>query len=100
MIEAPEDNVLPPHLTYLKRLVTALAVVMIAGFVVLILTLVIRLNAPAVAIPDEITLPDGQIAQAVTFGDGWYAVVTEDQTLLVFQESTGALLHEAQITTK
>lgn len=100
MNEAPEDNVLPPHLTYLKRLVTALAVVMIAGFVVLIVTLVIRLNAPSVAIPDEISLPNGQTAAAVTFGDGWYAVVTEDQHLYVYHETTGALLHEAQITTE
>ena len=76
---------------------TALAVVMITGFVMLIVTLVIRLNAPTVSVPEDISLPDGQIAQAVTFGDGWYAVVTTDQYLYIFQANTGEVLHEIQI---
>ncbi len=98
MDKAPEDeNSLPPHLTYLKRLVTGMAVVMIAGFVVLILTLVIRLNQTTSVAPDKITLPDGVTATAYTVGNGWYAIVTEENHILIYDAATGGLRQDITI---
>ncbi len=83
----------PPQLKFLRRLVTTLTVVMIGGLVVVISLLVIRLSGdPAIpSLPDHIALPDGASAQAVTFGDGWVALVTTDSRILVFDAQSGAL---------
>lgn len=90
-MEPSSDNgSLPPQLIYLKRLVTALAVVMIAGFLVLIGSLVIRLNADPLPLPDRITLPQGVTAVAFTQGTDWFAVVTSDNRIVIFDRATGA----------
>ena len=68
-----------------------MAIVMIAGFVVLIGTLVIRLNADPVPLPDRITLPAGVSAVAFTQGFDWYAVVTDADTILIYNRNTDAL---------
>ena len=72
---------------------TTLTVVMIGGLVVVITLLVIRLSGdPAVpALPEHLALPEGASAQAVTFGDGWIALVTTDNRILVFDAKSGAL---------
>ena len=85
MADTPDDiPALPPHLRRLARLVTVLTVTMIAGFVTLIAALVIRLNAGLVPLPDEIALPQGARAMAVTRGADWFAVVTDDDRILIF----------------
>lgn len=81
----------------LRRLVTVLTVVMIAGFVVLIYALVTRLNAPAPVLPDQITLPGGATATAFTQGVNWYAVVTSDNRILIFDRTTGALRQTIEV---
>lgn len=68
-----------------------MAIVMIAGFVVLIGTLVIRLNADPVPLPDRITLPAGVSAVAFTQGTDWYAVVTDADTILIYNRNTDEL---------
>jgi Family of unknown function (DUF6476) len=35
-------------------------------------------------LPDGFALPEGATAQAVTFGEGWVAVVTKDDRILIF----------------
>jgi len=85
------DTALPPQLMFLKRLVTALGVVMIAGFLVLIAALVIRLNADPLPLPDRITLPEGVTAVAFTQGTDWFAVVTSDNHILIYDRATSAL---------
>ncbi len=90
MTDTPDDT-LPAHITYLKRLVTALSVVMIAGFLVLIATLVIRLNADPLPLPDRITLPDGVSAIAFTQGTDWFAVTTDTDTILIYDRATSQL---------
>ena len=71
-METSSDNgSLPPQLIFLKRLVTALGVVMIAGFLVLIAALVIRLNADPLPLPDRITLPEGVTATAFSVYLAW-----------------------------
>ena len=47
-------------------------------------------------LPDQITLPDGAIPEAVTMGKGWIGVVTADNRLLIFTPQ-GALQQEITI---
>ncbi len=82
---------MPPHLNLLKWLVTGLTVVMIAGFLVVIGALVIRLNADPLPLPDRITLPPGVSAIAFTQGTDWFAVVTSDNRILIYDRATAAL---------
>ncbi len=74
-----------------------MAFVMIAGFVVLIGTLVIRLNADPIPLPDRVTLPAGVSAVAFTQGADWYAVVTDADTILIYDRSTDALAQTVTI---
>ncbi len=89
----------PANLRFLRRLVTLLTAVMIAGLVTVIALLVIRLQAPAPvlpALPETIVLPEGVTADAVTFGEGWIAVVAGDR-ILIFDAETGALRKEVAV---
>ncbi len=74
---------------------------MVVGLITVIVLLVIRLQAvPAQAplLPDTVRLPDGVSAGAITFGRGWYAVVTTDDRILIFDAESHALLSETQVT--
>ena len=75
-----------------------LTVVMILGFLVLIGAIVIRLRADPPALPDTITLPDGATATAFTQGPHWYAVVTVDDRILIFDRATGEMFQTVTIT--
>lgn len=69
-------------------------VTMILGVITVVGVLVTRMpdgRAQIPALPHSITLPAGARAQAVTFGAGWSAVVTDAQDLLIF-DSAGKLL--------
>lgn len=90
---------LPPDLRFLKRLVTALTVVMIGGVLTIVALLVIRLQAPPAMLhlPEAITLPDGARAVAFTQGAGWYAVVTEGNEILIFDRDSGSLRQRVEI---
>ena len=79
-----EDIELPPGLRFLRQLVTILTMVMIVGVVLIAALLVIRLNQPALAIPDRITLPAGTVALSYTQTQDWYAVVTDQNKILIF----------------
>lgn len=89
-MDTPE---LPANLAFLRRLVTVLTIIMIAGVVTVVALLVIRLNAdPApLPLPTQITLPDGTTATAFTVGSDWYGVVTEDDRILIYDQVTGTL---------
>ncbi|MBR9764891.1 MAG: hypothetical protein GYB53_15535 [Rhodobacteraceae bacterium] len=89
----------PANLRLLRRLVTLLLVVMILGLITLVSLIVIRFaRPPAPALPTQISLPEGTIAEAITQGRGWYAVVTADQRLLIF-DTTGTLRQEIPVDT-
>lgn len=93
--ELPE----PANLRFLRRLVTVLTVVMIAGVVTVIGLLVIRLQAPALPdLPESIALPAGVTAEAVTFGRDWVAVVAGDE-ILIFDAGDGALRQRIAVET-
>lgn len=76
---------------------TTLTVVMIGGLVLVVSLLVIRLSADGPSVSAEITLPEGTVAQAVTFGTGWVAVVTTDNRILILDPETSALRQEIEI---
>ena len=69
----------------------ALTVVMIAGFLVLIGAFVMRLNAGGAPLPDSVDLPEGATAAAFTQGTDWFAVVTTDDRILIYDRLTGRL---------
>lgn len=99
MAQTPDDQPdLPPSLLWLKRLVTTLTVVMILGFLVLIAALVIRLNADPLPLPDRISLPEGVSALAFTQGTDWFAVVTDADTILIYDRATSTLRQAVEIT--
>lgn len=84
----------------MRLLVTVLTGVMIAGIVIIVALIWTRYNggdAPlpeAIALPDTITLPNGTAASAFTQGTDWYAVVTEDDRILIFDRTSGDLRQE------
>lgn len=88
----------PSLVRYLKILVTALAGVMIVGFVTLISLLVIRLQADLPPLPERISLPQGLKAQAYTQGENWYAVVTEDNRILIYALDGTTLLQDITVS--
>jgi hypothetical protein len=81
--EAP----LPPSLRFLKALVIVLMLTMIGGVITVVALLVTRMPAALSGgpdLPDGLALPAGAEPQAVTFGQGWIAVVTTDDRILIF----------------
>lgn len=85
---------------YLRTLVTVLTGVMILGFLVIVALFVTKFSGAAqVALPEVITLPDGTTPTAFTRANGWYAVVTDADTILIFDEATGKLRQTIEVTT-
>ncbi len=81
----------PPNLRFLRLLVTILTAVMIGGLLSIVGLLVIRFSKSPPVVPDSITLPDGTTAEAFTMGADWYAVVTGEGQILIFDRASGAL---------
>ncbi len=77
-----EDVPEPPRLRQLRWMVNALMLALIVGIGIIATALVIRLNGmsarPLPVLPEQVSLPAGETARAVTFGEGWIAVVTAD----------------------
>ena len=74
-------------------------VVMIVGFLTLIAMLVMRLapSEPELPLPASITLPDGSKAEAFTQGVDWFAVVTTDSRILIYDRVSGELRQVVEI---
>lgn len=76
-----------------------LTLVMIGGVITVVGLLVTRMPQAlqgVPALPEGIEMPEGAQAQAVTFGPGWIAVVTEDGRILVFN-AEGRLRQEVRL---
>ena len=84
----------PPSLRFLRRLVTALTGVMMAGLIVIVALIVMRFRDTGPPLPEDLDLPDGAVATAVTLTEGSVLVVTEDGRLLVYDRVTGQLRRE------
>lgn len=95
------DEGLPPSLRFLKLLVIALMITMMAGVIAVVVLLVTRLPDPQALpdLPDSLALPDGAVAEAVTIGKGWLGVLTTDGRFLMFDRATGQLLHSLPLDT-
>jgi len=94
MDEAPIPDELPGNLKFLRILVTILTATMIVGLLTVVTLLVMRLSdapAPLLGLPEAMTLPEGAKAQAFTQGGDWYAVVTDQDQILIFDRASGAL---------
>ena len=91
----PENKV--PHLDYLRRLVTLLSATMIGGMIILLILFVIRFQQDKLSVPPEITLPSGVTPIAFTQTRDWYAVVTQENTILLFTPK-GKLFQTVEIT--
>ncbi len=77
---------------------TILTVTMILGFLTIVGLFVMRFaEMNRVELPDTITLPDGSTAAAFTRGEGWFAVVTEDNEILIYSRVTGNLRQRIRI---
>ncbi len=101
MNDAPEPGPEPANLRFLRILVTVLTATMIGGVVIIIVLLVTRFPTPSrPALPDVIALPEGATASAFTRGKGWYAVVTEDQRILIYDAASGDLTRTITIRTE
>ena len=77
---------------------TILTATMVLGFIVIVVLFVIRFSdAFGPELPDVITLPDGSEPLAFTQGDDWYAVVTQDDRILIYDRDTGAIRQEIDV---
>ena len=74
-----------------------LTAVMIGGVLVTFALIVVRLSDRTPTLPDQVELPDGARAQAVTIGNNWYAVVTDDNRILIFDKTTGRLRQDIPV---
>ncbi len=99
MAENPNSNPVDAGtVKYLRILVTVLTATMILGFIVIVILFVIRFSdAFGPELPSEIVLPDGTKPAAFTQGGDWYAVVTQDDQILIFDRQTGQLKQTIQI---
>ncbi|MBD0865235.1 MAG: hypothetical protein GDA36_06295 [Rhodobacteraceae bacterium] len=86
--ELPEE---PANLQFLRHLVTVLTAVMIVGILTITTLIVIRYHDPAPVLPDRIVLPDETRPVAFTSTSGWFAVVTADDRILIFDRDGGLL---------
>jgi hypothetical protein len=101
MDNAPEDHTPEPaNLRFLRRMVTVLTATMIGGVILITALIVIRYNQSASPLPETITLPDGATATAFTQARNWYAVVTEDDQILIFSRDSGRLMQTINIDTE
>ncbi|GAA6161055.1 DUF6476 family protein [Ruegeria sp. HU-ET01832] len=93
----PQEPLETPQIRLLRRMVMLLTAVMIGGVLVTFALIVIRLTDRTPTLPDEIALPDGAKAQALTIGSNWYAVVTNDHRILIFDKTTGRQRQEIKL---
>ncbi|MGJ8627472.1 MAG: DUF6476 family protein [Sulfitobacter sp.] len=90
-MDDPIEPTEPANLRFLRRMVTVLTAVMICGVLVVTALLVTRLSGKGPDLPQVITLPDGTTASAFTQGDDWYAIVTTDNQILIYDRLSGKL---------
>ncbi|MEL6433548.1 MAG: DUF6476 family protein [Pseudomonadota bacterium] len=99
MADSPHPSPVDPGtVKYLRWLVTILTATMVLGFIVIVVLFVIRFSdAFGPELPDEIVLPDGSTPVAFTQGGDWYAVVTKDDQILIFDRESQELRQIIQV---
>ncbi|WP_435231389.1 DUF6476 family protein [Pseudopelagicola sp. nBUS_20] len=96
MDQSPEP-VEPANLKLLRLLVTGLTAVMIVGLVIIVALIVIQFRDTGPVLPEDIILPNGVSALAATAAESWYAIVTDDDRILIYDRITGALRQEISV---
>lgn len=90
-----------PYIRWLRRLVIFLTVTMTVGFVLIIVMFAIRFREfdrkESIDFPAAIELPADIIPLAYTQGIGWYAIVTEGDKILIYDQATGELTNTIDI---
>ena len=86
MSDPDQTDLETPQLTFLRRLVTILTLTMIGGIITLVTLIFMRFqDAPVpLGLPKSIRLPDGSTPLAFTRSEDWYAVVTNNEQILVY----------------
>ena len=78
-----------------------MTITFIAGFVIIVGLFIAKFDAisvpPTQTFPGQIALPDGTAAQSFTATDRWYAVVTENSEILIFDRVTHTLIQRVEI---
>lgn len=78
---------------------TVLTATMILGLLTIVVLLVIRLQAPRPPMfPETLILPEGTRATAITRGEGWLGIVTDDNRILIYAPEGGDPLQTIEIT--
>ena len=70
---------------------------MIIGVIVVIVLLVIRLQMPRLDLAQDIALPEGATMLSYTQTQDWYAVVTDQNQILIFDLQSGALRQTIEV---
>ncbi len=70
---------------------------MIGGLGLIVTLVVLDYTDRAAPLPEVITLPDGVQARAFTYGKSFYAVVTQDDTILIYDRDSHQLTKEISI---
>ena len=83
---------------FLKWLVTVLTLTMILGVLTIVALFVMRFaDATSVDVPSDVVLPEGARATAFTPGEGWFAVVTDQGEILIYDRVTGVLRQRIEV---
>ena len=83
---------------FLKGLVTALTLTMILGVLTIVALFVMRFaDATRIDVPSDVALPEGVTATAFTQGAGWFAVVTDQGEILIYDRVTGVLRQRVEV---
>ena len=71
---------------------------MIFGLLTIVVLFVMRFNEMnRLELHEEVVLPDGVRATAYTQGEGWFAIVTDNDEILIFDGLTGGLQQRVQL---
>ena len=68
---------------------TILTATMIGGVLLIVVLIVMRFREVPPPLPDAVSLPDGARAVSFTQGPDWYAIVTDQDEILVYDRVTG-----------
>ena len=82
-----EKIIIPPSIKLLKLLVTVLACVMIIGFIIIVSLFVLNFQKSHVPIPVTLELQNGVKPIAYTQTKDWYAIVTDEHEILIYDNS-------------
>lgn len=77
-------------------MVMVLTITITVGFIIIVVLFILKFGSigkvDRVQLPERIILPSGTVPEAFTVGRSWYAVITEDDEILIFDKTTDEIL--------